>query len=120
MQIETLNIQTITDESFKESIIEFSKQNPNDLMVVDFWANWCGPCKALAPTINKIAEEYSSRGANVHFFCADVDDNCSTMSNFGVQSVPTLLFIKNANKSDSLVGMKPETTIRSKIEELLF
>lgn len=87
--------------------------NGDKLVVIDFWAQWCGPCKALGPTIEELATEYE--GKAVIGKC-DVDENNDIAVQFGVMNIPMLVFVKNGELVDTLVGRVPKETIVEKIE----
>lgn len=97
----------ITSENF-ESLV-----NGDKLVVIDFWAQWCGPCKALGPTIEELATEYE--GKAVIGKC-DVDENNDLAVQFGVMNIPMLVFVKNGEMVDTLVGRVPKEDIVKKIE----
>lgn len=99
---------TITSENF-ETLVGGDK-----LVVIDFWAQWCGPCKALGPTVEEIATEYD--GQVVVGKC-DVDENNDIAMQFGVMNIPMLVFVKNGELVDTLVGRVPKEDIVKKIEE---
>lgn len=100
----------ITDANFAEII-------KTDMPVlVDFWATWCGPCRALAPVIEELAHEYE--GKAVVGKC-NVDDCEDLPMNFGIRSIPTLLFFKNGRLVDKLVGAAPKADIAAKLNSLL-
>ena len=100
----------ITDANFAEII-------KTDMPVlVDFWATWCGPCRALAPVIEELAHEY--QGKAVVGKC-NVDDCEDLPMNFGIRSIPTLLFFKNGQLVDKLVGAAPKADIAAKLNSLL-
>ena len=86
----------VTDASFEETL----KKNP--LVLVDFWAGWCGPCRALAPTIEELAKEYAGK---VLVAKLDVDENPTTAEKFQVFSIPTVVVIKNSCEVDRIVGL---------------
>lgn len=98
---------TITSENF-ETLVGGGK-----LVVIDFWAQWCGPCKALGPTVEEIATEYD--GQVVVGKC-DVDENNDIAMQFGVMNIPMLVFVKNGELVDTLVGRVPKEDIVKKIE----
>ena len=83
------------------------------LVVVDFWAEWCGPCQMIAPVISKLADEYEGK---VVIGKCDVEENTIITSKFAIRNIPTLLFIKNKVVVDKLVGAVPADRIKEKIE----
>lgn len=100
----------ITDANFTEIM------NTDMPVLVDFWATWCGPCRALAPVIEELAHEYE--GKAVVGKC-NVDDCEDLPMNFGIRSIPTLLFFKNGQLVDKLVGAAPKADIAAKLNSLL-
>ncbi len=101
---------TITTENFE------SLKNGDKPLVVDFWATWCGPCRAIAPVVAELAEEYD--GKIVVGKC-DVEENDDIAMEFGIRNIPTLLFIKNGEVVDRLVGGQSKSAIQKKFETLL-
>jgi thioredoxin 1 len=85
-------------------------------VLVDFWAEWCGPCKQLAPRIEELAEEYDGQ---VKFVKVDVDDNQELAGQFGIRSIPSLLLFDEGEKVDQIVGSVPKEQIEEKLEEVL-
>lgn len=106
------NVLTVTDSNFSEEV-----EQSGDLTMIDFWAAWCGPCRIIAPTVEKLADEYADRGLRVGKL--DVDENPSTAARFGVRSIPTVLFFRNGEVVDRLVGAMPKPYFDEKIEALL-
>ena len=100
----------ITDANFAEII------NTDMPILVDFWATWCGPCRALAPVIDELANEYE--GKAVIGKC-NVDDCDDLPMNYGIRSIPTLLFFKNSELVDKIVGAAPKADIAAKLDSLL-
>lgn len=101
---------TITTENFE------SLKTGEKPLVVDFWATWCGPCRAIAPYIEELAKEYD--GKIVVGKC-DVEENDDIVMEFGVRNIPTILFFKNGEVVDRLVGGQSKSAIQKKFEALL-
>ena len=101
---------TLTTENFE------SLKNGEKPLVVDFWATWCGPCRAIAPYIEELAKEYD--GKIVVGKC-DVEENDDIVMEFGVRNIPTILFFKNGEVVDRLVGGQSKSAIQKKFEALL-
>lgn len=100
----------ITNENFE------SLKNGNLPLVVDFWATWCGPCKAIAPIIGELAEEYD--GKLVVGKC-DVEEADEIATEFGIRNIPTILFFKNGQVVDKFVGATTKAKLQEKFEALL-
>lgn len=104
------DILTLTDEDFDAQV----KEKP--LLLVDFWAEWCGPCRMIAPSLEELATEYKDR---VAVGKVNVDENRKVATKFGVRSIPTLLFFRDGARVDQVVGAHPKATIKAKIDQLL-
>jgi len=91
-------------------------KNTKELIVIDFWAEWCGPCKMIAPSVEELANEYEGKAL---IGKCDVDNNNEIAVNFGIRNIPTLLFIKNGEIVDRLVGALPKGKIAEAIERYL-
>lgn len=100
----------ITDANFAEII------NTDQPVLVDFWATWCGPCRALAPVVEELAHEFA--GKAVVGKC-NVDDCDDVPMNFGIRSIPTLIFFKNGQAVDRIVGVASKADIAAKLNALL-
>jgi len=83
---------------------------------VDFWATWCGPCRAVAPIIDELSKEYEGKALVGK---VDVDDNPEVCEKYGIRNIPTILFFKNGVLADKQVGSVPKTALVAKIESLL-
>ena len=102
---------TLTDGNFDGSVIKSSVP-----VLVDFWAEWCGPCRMIAPTVEALASDYDGK---VTIGKLNVDDNPNTAMQFGVRSIPTLLLFKNGEVVESIVGLADKSRLQSVIEKHL-
>lgn len=100
----------ITDSNYKELLAEGKP------LVIDFWAPWCGPCKMVGPIIDELASEYEGR---VMIGKCNVDDNDDVASEYGIRSIPTVLFFKDGKQVDKHVGSSQKSVFAAKIEALL-
>lgn len=105
------SIKEITDGNFQSEIAENT-----GLSMVDFWAAWCGPCRIIAPFVEQLAGEYAGR---VTVGKLDVDANQRTAAQFGVRSIPTVLFFKDGKVVETVVGAVPKHILDTKIQEHL-
>ena len=105
------NIVTVTDGNFKDEI-----EGHQGLSMIDFWAEWCGPCRLVAPIVDELADEFAEQ---VRVAKLDVDHNQSTAIRFGVRSIPSILFFKDGQHVDTVVGAVPKAHLMQKIEKHL-
>tara|TARA_B100001123_G_C14514669_1_gene711758 strand:- start:69 stop:401 length:333 start_codon:yes stop_codon:yes gene_type:complete len=105
------NAITLTDDSFQSEVIESSVP-----VLVDFGAEWCGPCKQIAPIVDELAEEYHGR---VKVGTVDVDSEQKIAADFGIRSIPTLLIFKDGKQADQIVGAVPKNQLVEKLESVL-
>jgi thioredoxin 1 len=105
------NVFTATDQNLDTEVLKNS-----ELTMVDFWAAWCGPCKALAPTLDTLADEFSGR---VKIYKMNVDENPSSAQRFKIRSIPTILFLKNGEVVDQIQGNLPKDTFVNTINKHL-
>ena len=104
----TLTFNT-TDGNFETDVLK-----SDTLALVDFWAEWCGPCRALAPKLDELASTYQGK---LKVFKVDIDANQETPSNFGVRGVPTLILFKNGKQVEQIVGNHPKEAIEAVIKK---
>jgi thioredoxin len=103
--------EAVTADRFEDEVLK--SEIP---VMVDFWAEWCGPCKALSPTVDAIAAEYAGK---IKVLKLDVQTEAVVASKYGVSSIPTLLLFKGGEIADRVVGFKPKQEITSRIDPLL-
>jgi thioredoxin 1 len=101
----------VTDSNFDTVVLQSDKP-----VLVDFWAEWCGPCRVIGPLVKEIAEEY---GDKVVVTKLDVDSNPAVTNKFGIRNIPTVLFFKNGQVVDKVVGAVPKSQLVSKLQPLL-
>lgn len=94
----------------------FSEVSKYALMLIDFWAPWCGPCRMVSPTVDQLAKQYSGK---IAFGRVNVDENQMTASQFGIQGIPTLLIFQHGKAVDGLVGAYPKNIIESRLKARL-
>jgi len=101
------NTIAVTDATFEASVLKSDKP-----VLVDFWATWCGPCKAMAPMLEELAGE---RAGNLTIAKIDVDANAETTQRYGIQSVPTMIVFKGGEPVSVMVGPKAKTVIEAEL-----
>ena len=101
----------ITDQNFDEVVMKSDKP-----VMVDFWAEWCGPCRMIGPVVEELHTEYAGKAV---IGKVNVDHNSGVAAQFGVRSIPTIIFIKNGEVVDKSVGAVPKATLTAKLDALL-
>ena len=105
------NVMEFCDDNFELEVLKADVP-----VLVDFWAEWCGPCKALAPTVAELADEYKDK---VKVGKVNVDSNGNTATNYGVRSIPTLLIFQNGTILNQIVGNVPKESITKLLNEVV-
>jgi thioredoxin 1 len=101
----------VTDSAFDKTVLQSTVP-----VIVDFWATWCGPCRTIAPTLEKLAKEYAGKLVVAKM---DVDQNQQTPGRYGVQSIPTLLFVAKGKVIHQQVGAVPEPMLREVVKQFM-
>jgi len=102
---------TVGDDTFEEEVIK--SEVP---VLVDFWADWCAPCKIIAPIVEQLASEYDGK---VKFAKLDVDANPKTATAYGIRGIPTLLIFKSGSPVDQVVGAVPKAVLKGRLEQAI-
>jgi thioredoxin 1 len=106
-----LGVLNVSDATFDQEVLK--SEQP---VLVDFWAVWCGPCKAIAPILEGVATTYAGK---LKVAKVNVDENGATPSRYGIRGIPSLLFFKGGKVADQIVGFVPQEVIEEKIQRLL-
>ncbi|MCF8374585.1 MAG: thioredoxin [Bacteroidales bacterium] len=101
----------VTDANFEELVLKSDKP-----VLVDFWAEWCGPCRMVGPIVNELSDDYKDQAVMTKL---DVDSNPNTAAQFGIRNIPTILFFKDGKVVDKQVGAVPKSVLAKKIDGLL-
>ena len=102
---------TITDQNFEEVVLKSDK-----VVLIDLWAEWCGPCRMIGPIVEEMAKEYEGKAVIGKL---DVDNNPETTNRFGIRNIPTVLFLKDGEIVDKQVGAVPKAVLVKKLEALI-
>ena len=103
------NVTAVGDANFQDEV-----ESNDGLTIVDFWAEWCGPCRMVAPVVEELANEYGEKGLKVTKL--DVDQNPQTSARVGIRSIPTILFFKGGEVVDRVVGAMPKPVFEEKVQ----
>jgi len=103
-------ITTLTQDNFDQQVLKSTTP-----VLVDFWAEWCGPCKMISPILDELADEYSGR---VNIGKVNVDDNQGLAAEYGVRSIPTLLIFRNGQVAEQIVGAKSKRDLKASIDKV--
>jgi thioredoxin 1 len=90
--------------------------NAQGLVMIDFWAPWCGPCRMISPTVEELSKEYSGR---IKVMKLNTDENSEIATRYKIMGIPTIMFFKNGAKLDQIVGVVPKQQLKAKIESFL-
>lgn len=101
----------VTDDSFDDEVLNSDKP-----VLVDFWAEWCGPCRMVSPIVEELAEEYDGKAK---FAKVDVDENADISMEYNIRSIPSLLIFKDGEVVDQVVGAVPKSQLKKKLDEQL-
>ena len=105
------DLVTITDQNFQSEVLASDKP-----VLIDFWATWCGPCRAIAPAVEQLAAEYKGR---VKVGKMDIDAHQDAPAKYGVMSIPTLLLFKNGQVADQIIGAVPKANLEAMLKKAL-
>lgn len=105
------DVLQVTDQNFDEEIIK-----SNIPAMVDFWAEWCGPCKMVGPVVEELAEDYKGR---IKIASMNVDGNRETPARFGIRNIPTLILFKGGEVAQTIIGAHPKSHIDEELKKLL-
>lgn len=104
------NIVTLTQDNFSKEVLESSQP-----VLVDFWAEWCGPCKMLAPILDELAQEYDGR---VRIGKVNIDEHQGLAAQFGIRSIPTLLLFQQGQVADQIVGLRSKRDLKASFDRV--
>lgn len=101
----------VTDDTFQQEVLDATRP-----VLVDFWAPWCGPCRMVAPIVEELSGEYDGK---VEFVKVNTDDNPKTSVKYGIRSIPTLLVFKGGEKVSEIVGFRPKSDLKQRLDDVV-
>lgn len=104
-------VVSVTNDTFEQAVLQ-----SDGVVMVDFWATWCGPCKIVAPVVEELAKEYEGKAS---FAKVNTDENQDLASRFNIRGIPTLIFFKEGKVMDQIVGAVPKAQLKSKLDSLI-
>jgi thioredoxin 1 len=104
-------VVVVTKDTFDQVVLQ-----SQDIVMVDFWATWCGPCKIVAPVVEELAKEYEGK---VTFVKLNTDENPDLASRYNIRGIPTLMFFREGKVMDQVVGAVPKAQLKSKLDALI-
>ena len=104
-------VVSVTNDTFEDEVVKAST-----LVMVDFWATWCGPCKIVAPVVEELAKEYEGKAK---FAKVNTDENADLSTKYNIRGNPTLIFFKDGEVKDQIVGAVPKAQLKTKIDSLI-
>lgn len=107
----SVDVQSVSLDTWDKEVLK----SPNVVMV-DFWASWCSPCKMVAPTVAELAKEYEGKAK---FVKVNTDENQDLATRYKIRGIPTLMFFKNGKMADQIVGVVPKAHLKEKLDTLL-
>jgi thioredoxin 1 len=104
-------VVSVTNDTFEQAVLQ-----SGGVVMVDFWATWCGPCKIVAPVVEELAKEYEGKAS---FAKVNTDENQDLATRFNIRGIPTLIFFKEGKVMDQIVGAVPKAQLKSKLDSLI-
>ncbi len=104
-------VTSVSNDTFEQEVLK-----SDSLVMVDFWATWCGPCKIVAPVVEELAKEYEGKA---RFAKVNTDENQDLATKYNIRGIPTLMFFKDGEVKDQIVGAVPKAQLKSKLDSLI-
>ncbi len=105
------NVTSVSNDTFEQEVLK-----SENVVMVDFWATWCGPCKIVAPVVEELAKEYEGKA---RFAKVNTDENQDLATKYNIRGIPTLMFFKDGEVKDQIVGAVPKAQLKSKLDSLI-